>query len=111
MPEVRKYGGMEAWGHGSGEAGKQGELEVWPNPARELIHVRFYMDDGRFYKDLGLEIYDIFGRKAPTPAQPLAGGDGDSWTVNVSALLPGIYFVRLRDVQTVRANAKFVVVR
>jgi len=99
---------------GGVEAGERGGLEVWPNPARDQIHVRFYMDDGRFYKDFRLEIYDIFGRKVgeinlPSPA--VGEGQGGGWTVNVSALPPGIYLVRLRDGQLVRASAKFVVVR
>jgi hypothetical protein len=108
-----QHGSMETWG--------QGALEIWPNPAREQIHVRFYMDslsaswrNGRFYKDLGLEIYDIFGRKVkeidiPSPA--VEEGQGGGWTMDVSVLPPGIYLVRLRDGQTVRASAKFVVVR
>ncbi|MCK9400360.1 MAG: T9SS type A sorting domain-containing protein [Bacteroidales bacterium] len=106
IEEEQEHGGMEAW--------ERGGLFLWPNPARDQIQVRFYMDDGRFYKDLGLEIYDIFGREVgeinlPSPA--VGESQGGGWTVDVSAYPPGIYLVRLRDGKLVRASAKFVVVR
>jgi hypothetical protein len=107
-----EHGGMEAWGHGG--------LQIWPNPARDQIHVRFNMDslsaswrNGRFYKDLGLEIYDIFGRKiADILSSPQVGGGREGgWTMDVSAFPPGIYLAVLREGQSVQASAKFVVVR
>jgi len=85
-------------------------LEVWPNPAREQIHVRFYMDDGRFYKDLGLEIYDVFGRQAPTPALPQPG-EGGGWIVDVSAFPSGIYIAILKDSHRRLYSRKFVILR
>jgi hypothetical protein len=45
----------------------------------------------------------------PSPA--VGEGKGGGWTMDVSAFPPGIYLLRLRDGQTVKASAKFVVVR
>jgi hypothetical protein len=68
------------------------------------------MDEGRFYKDLDLRIYDIFGRSAPSLALPHAGEvDVVVWTVNVYTLPAGMYFVAvMRDGKRV-AGGKFVV--
>jgi hypothetical protein len=84
-------------------------LTVFPNPAVEQIHVRLSMDDGRFFKDLRLEIYDIYGRKVQNPALPRTEEGG--WTLDVSGLPQGIYLVSLNDGETVVADSKFVVVR
>jgi hypothetical protein len=115
MTQVYTCMGLEEFG-GTGIS-----FIVQPNPAREKIHVRLNMDslsaswrNGRFNKDLGLEIYDIFGRKVgeinlPSPA--VGEGQGGGWTVDVSAFPPGIYLAVLREGQSVQASAKFVVVR
>ena len=94
------------------ETGKY--LTIFPNPAGERIHVRLNMDDGRFHKDLRLEIYDIFGRKSNammiSSSQPQGGREGD-WTIDVSIFPPGIYLVRLSVGEIIVAGSKFVVVR
>lgn len=102
---------------GQGEEGKKGGMEIWPNPARDQIHVRLNMDnlpahwwDGRYYKDLTLVIYDIFGRQAIAHALPQPG-EGGSWIVNVSSLPPGIYIAILKNGFTILESRKFVIVR
>jgi hypothetical protein len=100
--------------HGSRGAGEQGGLEVWPNPVREEIHVRLNMDDGRFYKDLRLKIYDVFGREVVmkiTPSPAVGEGWGGGWTADVSALPPGIYLAVLREGLIIKASVKFLVAR
>jgi hypothetical protein len=93
---------MEAWRHGG--------MEVSPNPCRDDLHVRLNMDDGRFYKDLDLRIYDIFGRSAPSLALPHTGEGGVVvWTVDVSTLPAGIYFVAVMEDGKQVAVGKFVV--
>jgi hypothetical protein len=98
---------------GGGEAGGQGGMEIFPNPASGEIHVRLNMDDGRFNRDLKLNIYDIFGRNAPIPCpSPPVGGKGEwLWTVNVSSLSPGIYFAVVKEGESVVGTGKFVVGR
>jgi len=97
---IEEEEGMEAWG--------QGGLEIWPNPAREQIHVRFYMDDGRFNKDLGLEIYDIFGREVKEIKVPIKQNEVQ---INVEGYPTGIYLILLKGGQNIRASAKFVIAR
>ena len=93
------------------EQGRRGEeesvVELWPNPCREVLSVKFLgLSSG---KDFFIEVYDIFGRRAHTPALPHSG-EGD-WIVDVSALPPGMYLLVVKDGQTVKASAKFVVAR
>jgi hypothetical protein len=95
-----EHGGMEVWG--------QGALEVWPNPAREVLNFKVSgLSSGRNYS---LCIYDIFGRPAPTLIHLPADGEGSGWTIDISTLPPGIYIAVLRDGQMIKASKKFVVV-
>jgi subtilisin family serine protease len=95
-----EHGSMEAWG--------QGKMAVWPNPARNDVHVRLNMDDVRFYKDLAFIIYDIFGRKIEEIN--IAGGQNEI-QLNVEDFKPGIYMAMLKDGNLVMANGKFVVTK
>ncbi len=97
-------GSMEAWRHGG--------LDVWPNPASEQINVRFYREDGRFYSELRLEIYDIFGRETSGSllSSPWMGtGREKSWKMDVSSFSPGIYIAVLRNGLTVLESRKFII--
>jgi hypothetical protein len=107
---------------GQGEEGKKGALEIWPNPAAEEIHVRWNMDDGRFYRDCELVIYDVFGRAvtASILSSPQVGGgregglngEGEvTWQVDVSALPAGIYLAVVKDERDVMRSAKFIIAR
>jgi len=106
IEDTGEHGGMEAWGRGG--------VAVYPNPVREVLSVKVLgLSEGIVYS---LEIYDMFGRQAPTPAPALAGqalpqpGEGEM-RVNVSALSPGIYLAVVRDRGKWIGSAKFVVVR
>ncbi len=105
---------------GSWEAGKQGGLELWPNPCGEILHGRLNMDDGRFYRDLALKIYDIYGRTvtALIITSPMEGGvreggwkGSQSWQINVSSCPSGIYFFSVLENGRRIAGDKFVVAR
>jgi len=106
---IEEQGGGETGEQGSMEAGGRGGMEIWPNPASEAIHVRLNLDDGRFYKDCELVIYDVFGRAvsgAIIKQVPAYAGTG--WQVDVSTLPPGIYFVSVLEKGRRIAGAKFV---
>ncbi len=90
------------------KTGTSSRLEVFPNPARDEIQVKWEPGKAGPEHECWLEIYDIFGRQAPVPAPMKGKGD---WKVNVSNLLPGIYLVILRDEGRIKAEAKFVVCR
>jgi hypothetical protein len=108
---IGEQGSLEAWEHG--------ELEIWPNPCREMLNVECSMlNSGRDYE---LHIYDIFGRTAaanlislPRLGEGWGGGqagEGENWTVNVSSLPPGIYLAVIREGTSIVASGKFVVAR
>jgi hypothetical protein len=65
-------------------------LDIFPNPATDLIHGRFNMDDGRFNMDFKLEIFDVYGRSMKDSF--MAEGSGE-FELEVSSLSPGLYIV------------------
>ena len=74
---IEEQGGGEAWERGSGEAGRHGDLEVWPNPASGVLSVKCLgLNVGISYS---LSVVDIFGRAAPTPALRQLGRGRRSW--------------------------------
>ncbi|MBW6460853.1 MAG: T9SS type A sorting domain-containing protein [Bacteroidales bacterium] len=93
--------------------GEEVGVRVWPNPVREVLSVKVLgLSEGLVYS---LEIYDIFGRKAPGHIASLPPGGGRAgdggWTVDVSGLVPGTYLAVVRDKKHFIGSAKFVVVR
>jgi hypothetical protein len=95
---VKEHGGMEAWGHG--------RMEVWPNPAREVINFKFsILNSGR---DYSISIYDIFGREV----QKIKVQDGQEMVqVNVNGFSPGVYIAILKKGFDLVESRKFVVAR
>ena len=87
--------------------GDKGKLEIWPNPASDIVNCQLSNFEGRS-KSL-ITVYDIFGRSAPTPALPHSV-EGE-WLLDVSALPPGIYFIVVRDERSIIGMGKFVVAR
>jgi hypothetical protein len=92
----------------------QSAFVIFPNPAREQIHVRLSMDDGRFDSDVTLEIYDIFGRELQTTviSSPLKGGGREgAMTVDISSLPPGLYLAVVKVDQAILGTCRFVKTR
>jgi hypothetical protein len=105
---IEEPGGGEAVKQGGMEAGKRGSMEIWPNPAREVIHGRLNMDDGRFNRDLTLVIYDIFGRKVQESNVPDRQRE---FQINVEGYPPGVYIAILKKGFDLVESRKFVVAR
>lgn len=104
---IEEQGSGEAWGQGSREAGKQGSLEIWPNPVSEGLSVKVLgLSSGIDYT---LMIYDLFGREVtaltPTLPQP---GEG-VLKVDVSSFPAGIYIAVLKSNKGEALTGKFVV--
>ncbi len=99
---------------GSGGAGMQGNMEVWPNPASEMLNVEGLMlNSGMDYEFV---IYDIFGRETSIPALTsssprMGGGREGGWQVNVASLPPGIYLAVVKNGREVIGSRKFLIVR
>jgi hypothetical protein len=116
---VEEHGGVEAWGHGGGEAGMRGSVEIWPNPASGVLSVKCLgLSAGSSYS---LSVVDIFGKQTPIQSVPFEGGgrewgevDADGswrgWTIDVSSLPPGIYFMIVFEDGKRVGGGKFVVV-
>jgi hypothetical protein len=103
---IEEQDGGNAGGHGSGEAGKPGGMEVWPNPASGVLNV----------KCLGLSagsnrlliIYDVYGRKMKEISVP-AGQD--MLQTDVRDFHNGIYFIKLFSDHYQVSAAKFLIAR
>jgi hypothetical protein len=107
---IEEPGGGEAWEQGSGEAGRQGGLEVWPNPASGVLSVKCLgLSSG---SSCSLAVVDIFGRQVISLLRQPAERAGDGgWQIDVSTLPAGIFVAVLRDEQTIIGTTKFVVAR
>lgn len=83
-----------------------GSLSVWPNPARDRVHIR---------SDLGLrsrcsiELYNSISGAAPAGSYSV-DRNGDEFTLDVSALSSGVYIAIIRSGSEAR-RAKFVITR
>jgi len=70
----------------------KGEFLVYPNPAADELVVRS-LEFGD--KKMEVEIYDVLGQEVFQSSIQHPSADGS--TINISALPPGIYFVKVRD--------------
>jgi hypothetical protein len=84
---------------------------VWPNPCLEMLNVECSMLNSG--KGCSLSVFDIFGQ--PLSLSPIGERVGDrglkGWTVDVSSLPPGIYFLAVVEDGKRVAGGKFVVAR
>ncbi len=108
---------------GDREIGGQERLEIWPNPASDIVRVSYFnhqkvgqLASWQLDKNI-IEIYNVFGREVHSEivSSPPAGGGGREggrldWTVDVSAFPPGIYFLSVVLEGKHIAGSKFVVV-
>jgi len=81
-------------------------MEVWPNPAREWISLTFpdIIAPGK----VELVVFNVFGQEViKETAMPF----NRISSLNISALSPGIYFVRSKDQRNRLYTGKFVVGR
>jgi hypothetical protein len=106
-----EYPGMEAWGHAN--------LEVWPNPAREVLHFNLscyqpigYLASGKSDK-FSIEVYDLLGKLIYTVRifSSILETSSAGWSMDVSSLQPGIYLVALKNGDSILDFRKFVIAR
>jgi subtilisin family serine protease len=97
---------VEILERGSVEAGEQGSLVVWPNPAREVLSFKVSgLSSGMEYS---IVIYDAAGNQVQEIKVPIGQVELRS---NVESYQQGIYFVILSDGRRVIESRKFVVAR
>jgi hypothetical protein len=75
---------------------------LYPNPAQSRINVRG--NNGRDEK-LKLSVYDASGRMI-IPAQ-----QDDSSSIDVSALAPGLYFIKIENAEGTGSTQRFIIAR
>ena len=92
---------------GGGKAGNRpGRLRIYPNPARDVLHVELEVPErSRNTDDLSLEMFDSFGRSLRTSAIP---SRESRHTVDISGLPEGIYFLIVADDKGMIASGKFI---
>jgi hypothetical protein len=91
---------------GSGEAGKQGGLEIWPNPASGIVDCRWPMVD--FRGDCSLVIYDMYGRKMMNISVPEIEREIQ---FDVGNFIPGLYLVVIKDECNIIGSSKLIISR
>ena len=96
--------------HGDMGAGGHGGMELWPNPASDLIHITFMQDKlNRFpSQDRELEIFNVFGEKVVGIKMSVFQ---ESYSQNISSLAQGLYLVVIRERQKVVSSGKFLIAR
>jgi hypothetical protein len=89
--------------------GKKGGLEIWPNPAKEMLNVECLMlNEG---KDYSISIYDIFGREIQAEMITSTREGGWKGQINVESFPPGVYIAILKKGFDFVESRKFVVAR
>ncbi len=89
---------------GSGEAGKQGSLEMWPNPCREMLNVECLMlNAGKKYS---LAIYNSSGKQVQEITIP-AGQD--VFRINTGSYAAGVYTAIIKSEDQIIGSNKFIV--
>lgn len=69
-------------------------MEVFPNPATNLVQVNFGLDGGRA---VAIELLDFHGRQVQQTSMNTANGGVHVGTLDVSGLSAGVYMIRVTD--------------
>ncbi len=80
------------------------ELEIYPNPASNLIHIRYSNEQKGL---LSAQVFDLLGRPV---MQNIALDQPDDSTLDCSNWQAGVYLIRLQDTRT-RSAATVRVIR
>ena len=99
---------------------KNNELQIFPNPANEIINLTMDEFDNLKFGDVKVEVYDAMGSLyfqqeiAASQKQPLGFRNDSQWhdvslQLNISKLGTGLYFVRVMDKENKQiGSGKFV---
>jgi len=79
------------------------EVQIFPNPVKEMLNINF---GNPVQNQLLIEINSISGQK--TYSQQLNNEGFNQASINVQALNPGIYFIRITDGSHLIAERKFI---
>ncbi len=96
------------------EAGRQGGVDIWPNPSHDWITLT--LPDVAAKGAVELVVYDIYGREAGKRGSEEAGMRGNGGVIPVNRMIlldisdysPGIYIAVIKDRKGRRFTGKFV---
>jgi parallel beta-helix repeat protein len=81
---------------------RKGNFEIYPNPSDVLLTLRNNSD--HFTGNISARIVDISGKTA----MELSFEDSPIHHINISSLIPGVYFLQAHNHESVLLDAKFV---
>jgi hypothetical protein len=70
-------------------------LEVYPNPASDILQIRFGAELGTEMVEVVL--HDVLGRQIKSVRRPVNSGFATDFVIEISDLPPGLYMVRATD--------------
>jgi hypothetical protein len=70
-----------------------GAYTIYPNPVSDNVNISYFGDEDRV---VNLSVSDLSG-KILVDEKDITIANGDSHAVNIASLLPGSYFVTIRD--------------
>lgn len=95
---AERHEGMEAWGHGS--------MEIWPNPAKDWIHVQTVLRYNELCGNTRLFIFNMFGENVGEMVIPRGN---EIISFNISGLPNGIYLAVIRKNERIISSSKFLI--
>jgi hypothetical protein len=88
---------------GSGEAGKLGSLEVWPNPCKGMLNVEGLMLNAGM--DYTVAVYNSAGGQIQE--MKLSKGQ-DKLRIDTESYKPGVYIVTLKENRQIITTSRFI---
>jgi hypothetical protein len=92
------------------EACEYGRLQIWPNPAKDVIQFKIIQDrlNNFPFVDRELEIFNVFGEKIIGIKMSIFQ---ETYTQDISSFAQGLYLVVIRERQKVTCTGKFLISR
>jgi hypothetical protein len=75
------------------------EIFIFPNPANEYIEINFERcpTSARCRTSDKIEIYNVLGERVKNPTPALPASEEGAFKVDISDLVPGVYYLRVGD--------------
>ena len=82
-------------------------LEIWPNPAKEQVNIKYQLNESGYQKETVLEIFDVYGKKVEEYVFP---EQQSQISINTSSFQQGIYIAVVKRSNQIFGIGRFVVV-
>ena len=81
-------------------------LEIWPNPAKEQINIKYQLNESGYQKETVLEIFDVYGKKVEEYLFP---EQQSQISINTSSFHQGIYIAVVKRNKQILDVGRFVI--